>query len=190
MPNHNLSDGKKGFTLGQNTQLLVRDVFSDTEAYRRMERSIKAAAGKLRTSSSEDQRVGTIIKQVRYLAHSQPEEAERIVETAIEQYPARSDLYATLAWVQRKSDNFASARVNFKRSHDLGACNADAYWHWSAMEASLKEWNASAQAAELGIAKCPDDQGLLFRLGYALQRQGKELILEDESDAGLTAIFR
>ena len=190
MPNHNLSDGKKGFTLGQNTQLLVRDVFSDTEAYRRMERSIKAAAGKLRTSSSEDQRVGTILKQVRYLAHSQPEEAERIVETAIEQYPARSDLYATLAWVQRKSDNFASARVNFKRSHDLGACNADAYWHWSAMEASLKEWNASAQAAELGIAKCPDDQGLLFRLGYALQRQGEELILEDESDAGLKSLRR
>jgi tetratricopeptide (TPR) repeat protein len=190
MPSQNLSSAKKGFTLGQNTQLLVRDVFSGTEAYRRMERSIKAAAGKLRTSSSEDKQVGSILKQARYLAHKQTEEAERIVEDATVSYPARSDLYATLAWIQKKSHNFASARMNFKRSHDLGACNADAYWHWSAMEASLKEWNTSAQAAELGIANYPDDQGLLFRLGYALQRQGKELILEEDSAAGLKALRR
>jgi tetratricopeptide (TPR) repeat protein len=99
-------------------------------------------------------------------------------------------LYATLAWIQLKSENFAAARMNFKRSHDLGTCNADAYWHWSAMESRLKEWNASMNAAELGVAKYPEDQGLLFRLGSALQRQGKELMSEDDSDAGLKSLKR
>ena len=190
MPTNNPNGGKKGFTLGQNTQLLVQEVFSGTEAYRRMERSIKAATGDLRTLRSEDQRVSALLKQARYLAQSKLEEAEKIVEDATERYPARSDLYATLAWIQRKSGNFASARMNFKRSHDLGACNADAYWHWSAMESRLDEWNASMKAAELGIAKYPEDQGLLFRLGSALQRQGKELMSEDDSDAGLKSLKR
>jgi tetratricopeptide (TPR) repeat protein len=190
MPTNNPSGGKKGFTLGQNTQLLVQEVFSGTEAYRRMERSIKAATGELRTRRSEDQRVDALLKQARYLAHSKLEEAEKIVEDATEQYPARSDLYATLAWIQLKSENFAAARMNFKRSHDLGTCNADAYWHWSAMESRLKEWNASMNAAELGVAKYPEDQGLLFRLGSALQRQGKELMSEDDSDAGLKSLKR
>ena len=192
MPTNNPSGGKKGFTLGQNTQLLVQEVFSGMEAYRRMERSIKAATGKLLPLRSEDQRVTALLKQARYLALAQSkwEEAEKIVEDATERYPARSDLYATLAWIQRKSENFASARMNFKRSHDLGACNADAYWHWSAMESRLDEWNASMKAAELGIAKYPEDQGLLFRLGSALQRQGKELMSEDDSDAGLKSLKR
>lgn len=190
MPTQNPSSGKKGFILGQNTRLLVQDVFSGTEAYRRMERSIKAVTGELRTQRSEDQQVNALVKQARYLAHSNLEEAEKTVEDATERYPARSDLYATLAWIQLKSKNFASARMNFKRSHDLGACNADAYWHWSAMESRLKEWNASMNAAELGVAKYPEDQGLLFRLGYAFHRQGKELMSEDNSDAGLKYLKR
>ena len=186
MPTNNPSGGKKGFTLGQNTQLLVQEVFSGTEAYRRMERSIKAATGKLQPLRSEDQRVYALLKQARYLAQSKPEEAEKIVEDATERYPARSDLHATLAWIQLKSENFASARVNFKRSHDLGGCNEDAYWHWSAMESRLKEWNASFDAAKLGIVKYPDDQGLLFRL----QKQGKELVSEDNRDSGFNSLKR
>ena len=192
MPTHNPSGGKKGFSLGQNTQLLVQEVFSGTEAYRRMERSIKAATGKLRPLRSEDERVNALVKQARYLylTQSKWEEAEKIVEDATERYPARSDLYATLAWMQMKSTNFASARMNFKRSHDLGGCNADLYWHWSSMESYLKEWSASMKAAELGMAKYPEEQGLLFRLGSALQRQGKELISEDDSDTGFKSLKR
>lgn len=178
------NSGKEELALGQNTQLLVRDVFSGTEAYRRTERLMKAIAGRLQTSNSEDQQVNALLKRSRYLTFQhQAEEAEKIVEAAINQYPARSDLYANIAWIQLKSENFASARMNFKRAHDLGACNADAYWHWSSMEARNQEWNASAQAAELGTEKFPDDAGLLFRLGYALHRAGRELNNENNPDA-------
>ncbi len=53
------------------------------------------------------------------------------------------------------------------------------------MEASLKEWNTSAKAAELGLERNQSDQGLLFRLGYALHRQGRELIAEGDIEKGI-----
>jgi hypothetical protein len=52
------------------------------------------------------------------------------------------------------------------------------------MEAANKEWNASAQAAEMALRKFKEDQGLLFRLGYAFHRQGRELTLEGDVEQG------
>ncbi len=74
--------------------------------------------------------------------------------------------------------------MNFKRAHELGLDDRDAYWHWSEMEAANGEWKASAESAELGLEKFRNDQGLLFRLGCALHRQGKELIIEGDSAGG------
>jgi hypothetical protein len=185
MPSQKVSGSAQVLALNQNTQLLVKDVFSETEAYRRTERMIKAATGALKTKRSEDQRVDAILRSARFLAHQwRADEAEAEVQAATDQFPGRPDLYATLAWIQKKRKDFASARMNFRRAHELGCNNPDAYWHWSEMEAANKEWNASAQAAELGVQKFKQDQGLLFRLGYAFHRQGRELILEGDLDQG------
>lgn len=179
--------GKDGSTLAlaQNTQALVREVYSGSEAYRRVERNIKSIVGNLKTSASEDKSVESILKHCRFLSHKQDhEEAERILLEAVDNFPGRSDIHANLAWTQRKRKDYASARMNFQRAHELGKCNADAYWHWSEMEASNQEWGASATASENGIKKYPYDQGLLFRHGYALHRQGRELTVEGECESG------
>ena len=185
MPTQRVSGSAQVLALNQNTQILVKEVFGETEAYRRTERLIKAASGALTTKRSEDQRVDRILRGARLLVHQlRADEAEVEVQEAIKTLLPRHSLYATLAWIQKKRKDFASARMNFKRAHDLGSDEADNYWHWSDMEAVNKEWNASARAAELGLQKYKDDQGLLFRLGYALHRQGKELILEGDSTQG------
>jgi hypothetical protein len=75
--------------------------------------------------------------------------------------------------------------MNFTRAHELGCKDRDTYWHWSEMEAANFEWKASADASALGLAKFSDDQGLLYRHGYALHRQGKELIVEENSPDGV-----
>jgi len=178
---------KDGSTLalGQNTQSLVREVFSGTEAFRRVERNIKSVAGELKTSHAESKSVESILKQARYLSHTQDHrEAENILIQALSDFPGRSDIHATLAWIQRRSKDYASARMNFQRAHVLGNCNADAYWHWSEMEAFNQEWGSSSQAAEYGLEKYTHDQGLLFRHGYALHRQGRELIIEGDDEGG------
>ena len=185
--------GKDGLTLalGQNTQALVREVYSGSEAYRRVERNVKSIAGKLKTSVSENKLVEKILRQARFLSHKHNhEEAERILLEAISSFPGRSDIHATLAWTQRRKKDFASARMNFQRAHDLGNCNADAYWHWSEMEASNNEWGASANAAEQGLKRFSHDQGLLFRNGYALHRLGKELLAEGDEDSGRKLALR
>ena len=185
--------GKDGSTLalGQNTQALVREVYSGSEAYRRVERNVKSIAGKLRTSVSENKLVEQTLRQARFLSHKHNhEEAERIILEAIASFPGRSDIHANLAWSQRRKKDFASARMNFQRAHDLGNCNADAYWHWSEMEALNNEWGASATAAEQGLKRFPHDQGLLFRNGYALHRLGKELLAEGDEDSGRKLALR
>lgn len=179
--------GKDGATLalGQNTQALVREVYSGSEAYRRVERNVKSIVGKLKTSASENNTVEIVLRQARFLSHKHNhEEAESILLEAVTSFPGRSDIHANLAWTQRRKKDFASARMNFQRAHDLGNFNSDAYWHWSEMEASNQEWGASAIAAEQGLKKFPHDQGLLFRQGYALHRQGKELLTEGDEDSG------
>lgn len=179
--------GKDGATLalGQNTQALVREVYSGSEAYRRVERNVKSIGGKLKISVSENLSVDNILRQARFLSHKHDHDAaELILLEAVTNFPARSDIHANLAWTQRRKKDFASARMNFQRAHDLGDCNADAYWHWSEMEASNQEWGASASAAAQGLTKFPYDQGLLFRKGYALHRQGRELVAEGDEDNG------
>jgi tetratricopeptide (TPR) repeat protein len=185
--------GKDGSTLalGQNTQALVREVYSGSEAYRRVERNVKSIAGKLKTSVSENRLVENILRQTRFLSHKHDyDEAESILLESITNFPGRSDIHANLAWTQRRKKDFASARMNFQRAHDLGNCNADAYWHWSEMEALNNEWGASATAAEQGLKRFPHDQGLLFRHGYALHRLGKELLTEDDEDSGRKLALR
>jgi hypothetical protein len=181
MPSQKAAGPGNYLTLNRNTQVLVIDIFRNTEAYRRTDRLIKAATGSLRTKRSEDHEVGVLLDRAGFLVKQwRADEAEMEVQAATGRFPGRGDLFAALAWVQKKRSDFASARLNFKRAHELRCDQRDLYWHWSDMEAMNEEWTASAKAAELGIARFGLDQGLFFRLGYALHRQGRELMREGE----------
>jgi tetratricopeptide (TPR) repeat protein len=185
MPSQKASAGAQVLALNGNTQLLVKEVFWDTEAYRRTQRMLQAATGVLKTKRSEEQRVDSTLRQARLLANQyHAEEAEEKVVAAQEAFPGRADIHATLAWIQKKQQDYASARINFKRAFELGSNDRDAFWHWSDMEATTEEWGASAKAAQLGLDKFGQDQGLSFRLGYALHRQGRELTLEGDEREG------
>ena len=186
LPAQKSSGSAEVLALNRNMQTLVRQVFDGTEAFRRTERLMKAASGTLRTKRSEDRNVLAILRRAGLLVKQwRADEAEAEVQAARDKYPGRADILATLAWIQKRQDDFASARMNFKRAHELGCDQRDAYWHWSDMEASDAEWNASAEAAKLGIEKIGKEKGLLFRLGYALHRQGRELIREGEDGTQL-----
>ncbi len=185
VPTTKASVNVQWLALNRNIQILVSEVFRDSENYRRTERTMKAAAGKLRTKRPENENVARILSRARLLSSQyRVAEAEVEVQAALTKYPGRADVHATIAWLQKKNNDFASARMNFNRAHELGCNERDAYWHWADLEAANDEWTASASAAELGIQKFGDEQGLLFRLGYALHRQGRELILEGDSSAG------
>ena len=162
--------------LNKNIRLLVTEVFRETEASRRVDRQMKAAAGVLKTKRSEDDKVQATLRKAGLLAKQyRTNEAEEILAVLQSDFPGRSDVIATLAWVQKKRQDFASARMNFRRAHELAVEQVDAYWHWSEMESNLEEWKASQDAAELGISRFGSIQGLLFRQGYALHRRGREL---------------
>jgi hypothetical protein len=181
MPTPTTSGSSEQLALNRNIQSLVRDVFSGSEAFRRTARIMRAASGALKTKRSEDERAATVLRRAGLLVkQGREEEAEEEVQASVNEFPGRSDLLAGLAWVQKKRRDYASARMNFRRAHELGCSQRDAYWHWSDMEAVNQEWKSSAEAAELGIRKFGSEQGLLFRLGYAIHRQGRELILEGE----------
>jgi hypothetical protein len=185
MPDVDTSTGKHLLALNRNIGTLATEVFRGSAAYRRTERLMKAAKGELQTKRSEDQRVEACLRRARLLVSQNAlKEAETIVSDALKDFPARADIYATLAWINKKARDFASARMHFTRAHELGCKDRDMYWHWSEIEANNFEWKASADAAALGIAKFGDEQGLLYRHGYALYRQGRELIVEEKSPDG------
>ncbi len=177
----NRSDSSGLLALNRNIQILVLDVFQNSAAYNRVDRQMKATAGTLKTKRSEDEKVGAVLRKSGMLAKQfRLDEAEDTLVDAISKFPGRADVIATLAWVQKKKGDVASARNNFLRAHELGGKQYDAYWHWSEMEAASEEWKASEEAAKLGIERLGEDQALLFRQGYALHRQGRELILEGD----------
>ena len=186
VPTREGSGAKEQLSLNRNTIALVRDVFSDSEAYRRMDRFLKAAKGELRPRRTEDRQVAVLLRRTTLLVRQfKSAEAESELESAIERFPGRDDIVAMLAWVQKSMGDCASARDNFRRAHELGCDQRDAYWHWSDLEATAEEWSAAAKAAEMGIERCGRDKGLLYRLGYALHRQGKELLIDGEDGSKL-----
>lgn len=185
MPEIDTSTGHHHLALNRNLATLVIEVFRGSAAFRRTERFMKAAKGELQTKRSEDLRVEACLRRARLLVRENGlEEAESIVANCLKDFPARADIYATLAWINKKRRDFASARMHFIRAHELGSRDPDMYWHWSEMEAGNLEWKASADAAALGVEKFGDGQGLLYRQGYALLRHGRELIVEEKSPDG------
>ncbi|MCC7084885.1 MAG: hypothetical protein IT427_07750 [Pirellulales bacterium] len=145
------------------------------------------ASGKLQTNKSEDRRVEAGLRRARFLVNTaRINEAIQILTDLMGEYPGRADIHGTIAWTNMRDDNLVDARIHYHRAHELGCRDRDTYWHWSSMEAANDEWNASAKAAQFGLVKFPGEQGLLFRLGYALHRQGKELFYEENSEKGTT----
>lgn len=171
--------------LNRNTQLLVLKVFGKSEAYRRTQRLMRAAAGVLRPQRREEQVVSAQLARSRLLVRQgKCDEAENNLQALASKYPGRADVLSHLGWTQKNTGDRASARMNYRRAHDLGCRERDMYWHWSDLEAIEEEWKASEEAASLGVAKFGNEQGLLFRQGYALHRQGRELIFDGEMDQG------
>jgi tetratricopeptide (TPR) repeat protein len=185
MPSKISSGSRQFLSLNRNVQSLVLEEFRNTEQFRRTDRLMKAATGELRPKRREEAEVRGIIRNAGFLVQEGDfDQAKSRLEDAIDKYPARGDLHASLAWVEKKREDFAAARLHFRRAHDLACDRKDAYWHWSDLESSTNEWKASADVARLALTKFGEDQGFLFRLGYAEHRQGRELINDGEETLG------
>ncbi len=103
-------------------------------------------------------------------------EALASLEGLREKYPGRSDILCNMAWVYKKSGDISAARMNYKRGHELGGTDRDAYWHWSEMEAANEE-RRIGRGWQLGASvSSATNKGCLFRQAYAIHRQAKELV--------------
>jgi tetratricopeptide (TPR) repeat protein len=169
--------------LDQNTKKLVLDVFDGTDAYRRVERQMQGARGDLRTKRSEERDVSQALRRARLLVNQcRPQEAQQFLSHLLSTYPGRADIHANLGWVYKRGGRLTDARDEFRRAHQLGCKDRDAYWHWSELEADEEEWSASEEIADLGLRLFPGDQGLLYRKGYAVHRTAKERYFDGSED--------
>ena len=185
MPSVTTKEGKNVLTLNRNIQLLVLDAFSGTDAIERIRRLMQAASGELSTTRYENRLVGQIItkydllrRQLRY------QDAKKILIEGQSKFPGRYELHSALGYVYKQLSFPVEAVEQFKRAHDLGYPRNETYWHWSIIESDREEWKASAEVAELGLQRFPNDTGLVFCLGYATHRRGKELITDGKKVEG------
>jgi hypothetical protein len=172
-------------SLSNNTKILVRQVFATSARYERVQRRVHGVLGQLETTSAENRLVSSKIDVARaQISRALREQSPvgELVTKAINQlnaldikYPGRSDIPSTIGWLHKKVQRTTDARAAFKRSAELRCSDSQMYWHWSDLEILEEEWDEAIRVAELGRAIASSDPSLLYCLGYAQSRRGREL---------------
>jgi tetratricopeptide (TPR) repeat protein len=111
--------------------------------------------------------------------------------TALEErYPGRSDIPATIGWLHKRIRRVTDAREAFRRSSELQCKDPQMFWHWSDMEAAEEEWEEAIRIAEIGRKHVPSEASLLYCLGYAQSRLGRELAVEGQHSLAIPLLKR
>lgn len=183
-------DGDIRLSLNNNTKLLVQSVFASSARFERVQRRAKGVLGQLETTAAEDRLVSSKLDMARaqvsrlFREHlDMTAAAGKYIEelTALEErYPGRSDIPAMIGWLHKRLRKVTDAREAFKRSSELQCKDPQMFWHWSDMEAAEEEWEEAIRIAEIGRKHGPFDASLLYCLGYAQSRRGRELATEEQ----------
>jgi len=176
VPKPRLIDGKERFEINVNTRSLVRDVYSNSEDYRRIQtaqRTISSGVPKVGRGA-----VGALIRQAMYLLGvAKYQEAEELLLKGLKAHESNPDLFGVLGLVYkawRPTARLTDAREKFQRAWQLKNAKPEMYGHWCRMEIREQEWTKAAEAAGKGLERLPDNRLLLYFSGYAKSRLAKE----------------
>ena len=177
LPKPRLIEGESRFEININVRSLVRETRSKSNYYSKAAAAYQSISGELpRAGRSE---IASIVRQAVFMVRSgEEQQAEQLLNKALERYQNDVDLIGVLGWVYRKfhPPRYTDARDCFKRSSELNNRNEEMYHHWARMELDLHDWIKAAEAAEKGLQKRPTSKDLLFLAGYARSRLGQEMM--------------
>ena len=170
-------EGEQRFNLNINTRTLVREVYRQTDEWRRVKSAYKSITMGLPTGGRS--KVGAIIRQCGLLVRSGgQEEAERVMANALADRPGDPDLYGFSGWIYKSWEppRLTDARKQFVRAGQLKCLKEDMYEHWARMEMKQREWTKAASAAEEGLKLLPDSVVLSYLAGRVRSELSKELL--------------
>ncbi len=170
-------EGEQRFGLNINTRTLVREVYRQTDEWRRVESAYESITKGLPAGGRS--KVRAIIRQCGVLVRSKRwEEAETVMANALADRPGDPDLYGFSGWIYKSWEppRLADARKQFARSRQLKCLKEDMYQHWAWMEMKQREWTKAASAAEEGLKLLPDSAVLSYLAGRARGQLSKELL--------------
>ena len=170
-------EGEQRFSLNINTRALVREVYGQTDEWRRVKSAYESITKGLPAGGRS--KVGAIIRQCGLLVRSgRQEEAERVMAKALADRPGDPDLYGFSGWIYKSWEppRLADARKHFVRSGQLKCLKEDMYEHWARMEMKQREWTKAASAAEEGLKLLPDSAVLSYLAGRVRGELSKELL--------------
>ena len=177
VPKPTFVEGEQRFGVNVNTRALVREVYDKTEQWRRIEAAYRAITQGL--PSGGRTKIGAIIRQCGLLVRSAKlDEAEKLINSALEERPGDADLYGFSGWIYKKwtPPRIADARLRFGRAAELRSIKEEMYEHWSRMEREEREWTRGAVAAEKGLELVPESGLLRFWAGRSRADLAKELL--------------
>ena len=175
IPKPRVIENEQRFELNINTKLLVKEVYGDTELYRRVDAACRTLSGEIQQKSTS--RIGAIIRQSLFCVRARKmSEAELLLTNALKVFPSDTDIIGVLGLVYKSwvPTRLTDAREQFVRAFQLKSKKEEMYIHWSKMEIEASEWTKSALAAENGLKYFPDSHRLHYLAGYSRSRLGKE----------------
>jgi hypothetical protein len=178
VPKPRLIEGEQRFEVNLNTRALLAKMLGGSDLYRRTQRAYHAVSGRLPREEGRADIAAIIRQAVLLVRNHQQQDAEQLLQKALEKYLNDRDLTGFLGWVYKAWDppRLTDAREGFHRAWQLKCANAEMYRHWSQMELNEREWTRAAVAAEKGIKLLPHAPAVLyFQAGYARSRLAREL---------------
>ena len=177
IPTQTFVEGEQRFSVNVNTRTLVREVYGNTEHWRRLEEAYRAITQGLPAGGRS--KIGAIIRQCGLLVRKgRRQEAEELIRNALADRPGDSDLYGFAGWIYKNwaPPRVADARRHFRRAAELRSIKEEMYEHWTRMERGQKEWTKAAKAAERGLELIPDSVVLRYWAGRSRADIAKELV--------------
>lgn len=153
------------FQLNGNLAILVRSELADTPREKELTAAYRALEGE-EPALGQRTPIRDITRQARLLINGKRlSEAERLLQRAIEEYPASSHLLALLGFVyiDWEPRRIADARRLFERAAQLRHDDRAMFLAWSRIEYESGHWDKAIDAAEAGMRNRPKKDPMLMQ---------------------------
>lgn len=180
-------EGVLHVSMNSNTSVLVREVFSETDNWTRIQNVFREVTSDAPHRRSIP-RVKDAITQALFLSKSDRyEEAEETLLNAIE-VAESATLQSALGYVYKiwwPTRRSTDARSAFKRASDLESTDIRTYVHWTMVEFDEHEYSAAIEVAKLGQSIRPDSRELLYWEARARDALARSLSVQAQPSRAL-----
>jgi serine/threonine-protein kinase len=128
-----------------------------------------------------------------YHGHVDYEGAVREFEMALALQPGNSELFANMAYVERRRGDFESARAHLERATELGPRDAVIHWELAVTHSSLRNYAEAERYYDRALTLAPDMIWAYAlkawnRLNWDGNASAARSVFEEASDRGLDII--